>query len=97
MRDVTELTELEADLVNRAIKVYPGALGYHPDRDPAVYEVAVELIEEGRIERQEVDDGVDPVTGAQVDQIMVGYRLTDEYAEAIRRTAAEKAAGADWN
>jgi hypothetical protein len=28
---------------------------------------------------------------------LIGYRLTDEYAEEIRRVAAEKSEGARWN
>jgi hypothetical protein len=90
MRDVTELTEHEAELMNRAIETYPGALGYRPDRDPPVREVAAELIEEGRIERREIHD---PEDGS----LWISYRLRDEAAEEIRRTAAEKAKGAGLN
>jgi hypothetical protein len=96
MRDVTELTEDEAELVNRLIEAYPAALSYEPDRDPPVHAIAKEVIEEGRVERKEIDDG-DPETGAPIDGILIAYRLTDEHAEEIRRSAAEKAKGAGWN
>lgn len=96
MRDLSELSEDEAGLVNRAIQAYPAALSYTLDRDPPVYETASELIEEGRIERIEVDDARNPLTGIPAEE-MVGYRLTDSYAEEIRRIAAEKAEGAGWN
>jgi hypothetical protein len=82
----TELTEQEAELVNRAIQAYPGGLGYRPDRDPQA--IAAGLIEEGRIERLEVTDDGEP---------FVTYRLRDDVAEEIRRIAAERAQGAGWN
>ena len=88
MRDASELTEREAELVNRLIKLYPAAGFYVPDRDPPVYEIAKELIEEGRVERK-VDD---PEGGT-----MISYRLTNDYAEEIRRSAAAQAERARWN
>jgi hypothetical protein len=35
------------------------------------------------INRKEIDDGVYPGDRRKVDQIMVAYRFTDDYAEAI--------------
>ena len=84
MRDPTELTETEADLVTRLIATYPGALGYAQHREPAVFEIAAELIEEGRVERIEIDNGA-------------AYRLTDGHAEEIRQIASVKADGARLN
>ena len=49
MRDLSELSEQEADLVNGLITAYSAAIGYSLDRDPPVHEVAKELIEEGRV------------------------------------------------
>lgn len=97
MRDLSELSEDEAGLVNRAIEAYPAALSYTLDRDPPVFETARGLIEEGRVERIEVDDAEDPVTGNPVEGVMISYRLTDAQAEEIRRVAAAKQEGAQWN
>jgi hypothetical protein len=94
MRDLAELTELEAELLNRGITLYPGGLGYHPDREPC--QIAATLVEEGRLQRLEIDDAVDPETGTPV-EIMITYRLTDEFAEEIRRRAADRAKGAGLN
>jgi hypothetical protein len=88
MREVTELTELEAELIRRPLLVYPGALGYSPARDPR--ELAAELVNEGRLERVEVVDAVDPNTGLFAEW-MIAYRLSDQHAEEIRRSAAAKA------
>lgn len=84
MRDPTELTEAEAELVHRLIEAYPGALGYVLDRDPSVFAIAAELIEEGRVERLQVADGV-------------AYRLTDGHAAEVRQIAADRAGAAPWN
>ena len=97
MRVLSELTEQEAELVNRLIEAYPAALSYTPDRDPPVHEVARELIEEAGVERKQIDDAQDPVTGDPVEETVIAYRLTDEQAEEIRRVAAEKQEGAQWN
>ena len=94
MRDIAELTELEAELVNRAIEVYPGALGYSPGRDP--HEIAKELVSEGRLERLEIVDAVDVDTGLFAEG-MIAYRLTDQHAEEIRRSATQKAESARLN
>ena len=88
MRDITELSEHEAELMNRLIAAYPVGCGYAPDVDPPVHEVAKELIKEGRVERKEIDES---------EVQMISYRLTSEYAEEIGRAAREKAEGADWN
>ena len=84
MRDLAQLTETEADLVTRLIYAYPGALGYAEHREPPVFEIAWELIEEGRVERIEIDNGF-------------AYRLTDQHAEEIRTIAAIKVDDARWN
>jgi hypothetical protein len=94
MREVTELTELEAELIRRALLVYPGALGYSPARDP--HELAKELVAEGRLERVEVVDAVDPDTDRFVEG-MIAYKLTEEYAETIRQSFAHWQDGARWN
>ena len=82
MRDGSQLAELEAEYVNRLIQAYPAGLGYTLDRDPRDH--MTDLVAEGRVERKEIHEGV-------------FYRLTDEHAEEIRRVAAAKAEGAEWN
>ena len=84
MRDLAQLTETEADLVTRLIHAYPAALGYARHREPAVRAIARELLEEGRVERIEIDDGA-------------AFRLTDEHAEEIRQIASTKADAARYN
>jgi hypothetical protein len=96
VRDASEITEDEAELVNRLIEAYPAALSYTPDRDPPVHQLAMQLIEEGRITRQVLDDAKDPATGAPV-ETMIGYRLADEQAEEIRQVSAKKSDAAKWN
>jgi hypothetical protein len=88
MRDGTELTEPEAELVNRLTEAYPAGLGYTLDRDPPMRELAAELVAEGRVERTEFTEG--DVTG-------VSYRLNPDHAEELRQVAAERAESADWN
>jgi hypothetical protein len=88
MRDANELTENEAELVNRLIEVYPAGLGYTLDREPPMRELSAELVAKGRVERKQITEG---------DLTFVSYRLTDEHAEEIRRVAAERAENAGWN
>ena len=96
MRGAGEPTETAARFVNRLVELYPAGAGYSADRDRPVIEAVADLVDEGRVERTPIDGGVDPETGAPTGA-MVCYRLTDEYAEEIRRVAAERSESAGWN
>jgi hypothetical protein len=84
LRDISELSEEEAGWVKRLLIMYPEGFGYDLDRDPLVREFAAELVAEGRVERKEIDDGINPQTGEPA-RPQISYRLTDEHAEEIRR------------
>jgi len=88
MRNVSELTELEAQFVGMLIQTYPAGQGYVQERDPEVRGLTAALVAEGRVERTEIDEE---------DASGVSYRLTDTFAEQVRSTAANRAAGADLN
>jgi hypothetical protein len=88
MRDVTELSELEAKFVINLTKSYPAGYAFSVERDPDMQAFAAELIDEQRVERTEINE--QGVAG-------VAYRLTDTYADEIRQTAADRADRADMN
>jgi hypothetical protein len=43
-------------LLDRLVELYPAAAAYEVERDPPVHQVAKPLIEEGAVERDEVED-----------------------------------------
>jgi len=68
MRNITELTQLEAEFVTMLIEAYPAGQGYIPERDHDVRDLTVDLVAEGRVERTEIDE--QDASGAS-------YRLAD--------------------
>jgi hypothetical protein len=88
MRSVSELSQLEAEFVTMLIEAYPAGQGYIPERDHDVRDLTVDLVAEGRVERTEINE---------LDASGVSYRLTDKFAEQVRRTAADRAEGAHLN
>ena len=84
----TDLTPDEAQLLDRLAAQYPNALGYKPDRDASIAELASRMIDAGWVERIEVSEPLQPVC--------IAYRLTDVCVEELHLQVNRREA-ATWN
>jgi hypothetical protein len=92
-----KLTKHQEQFLDKLLERHPGACAYGPNHDPRVHEVARPLVDAGWVDRYDDDLADDEGVTQAFGKGTIAYRLNGAVVERFKRTAAEKAEGADLN